>query len=276
MNWSRQVEKPVKRGRLRKYLGKKYFIAKRRIKWIKESKNFSKTILDNQLSHKIFSHSSILLRQLKDVDMQYQHNKIQNLKLAISNLDGLVIKPGETFSLWYLVGNPSKRRGYLKGLVLTNGQIGYDYGGGLCQLGNLLYWMILHSPLTVSERWRHGFDVFPDINRKLPFGSGATLSYNYIDLQVQNTTLEDYQLHLYISKERLHGELFCSKEPKIDYEVYESNHAIQHEFWGGYTRHNRLNRRILDRQSGELLSDELVTENHAIMMYEPLLPEGNQ
>ena len=95
-----------------------------------------------------------------------------------------------------MVGNPSKRKGYLKCLVLNNGKIGYDYGGGLCQLGNLLYWMVLHSPLVVTERWRHSFDVFPDVNRKLPFGSGATLSYNYIDLQFKNPTKHNYQIKL--------------------------------------------------------------------------------
>lgn len=271
MLWSKQVAKPIKRGKLRKYLGKRYFIAKRRLKWLKTAATYAKTRQENHLKHQVFEHSSILLRQLKDVDMQYQHNKIQNLRLAIEKIDGVLIRPGETFSLWYLVGNPTKCRGYLKGLVLTNGQIGYDYGGGLCQLGNLLYWTILHSPLTVTERWRHGFDVFPDVNRKLPFGSGATLSYNYIDLQVKNETKEDYQLHLYLSEERLHGVLLASVQPNRRYEVYESDHAIQHEYWGGYTRHNRLSRKIFDKKTDELLTDELITENHAIMMYEPLL-----
>lgn len=267
----KQVEKPVKRGRLRKYLGKRYFIAKRRWLWLRNAKHFANTKQSELLEHQIFEHSSILLRPLKDVDMQYQHNKIQNLRLAIEKLDGIVINPGETFSLWYLVGNPSKRRGYLKGLVLSNGQIGYDYGGGLCQMGNLIYWMVLHSALTVTERWRHGFDVFPDVNRKLPFGSGATLSYNYIDLQIKNETLEKYQLNLYLSDERLHGGVYSDAQPKLGYNVFESDHAINHEFWGGYTRHNRLKRKVTDASSKKELREELITENHAIMMYEPLI-----
>lgn len=244
------------------------------MKWIKDSKQFSTKRSKRLFDYLVFDHSSTLLRPLKDVDMQYQHNKIQNLRLAIAKLDGVIIKPGETFSLWYLVGNPSKRRGYLKGLILSNGKIGYDYGGGLCQLGNLLYWITLHSSLTVTERWRHGFDVFPDVNRKLPFGSGATLSYNYVDLQIKNTTQEDYQFHIFLSEERLHGELFSNRGLELKYEVYESDHAIQNEFWGGYTRHNRISRKVINKKSGELLSDELVTENNAVMMYEPLLDEG--
>ncbi|WP_109832683.1 VanW family protein [Reichenbachiella versicolor] len=272
MTGTNQVEKPQKRGKLRKFLGKRYFIFKRRLRWIKEAKHFSKEQRKELIQNIVIEHSSMLLRPLKDVDMQYQYNKITNLRLAIKQINRIVIHPRQTFSLWYLVGNPSKKRGYLKGLVLSNGQIGYDYGGGLCQLGNLLYWMLLHTPLTVTERWRHGFDVFPDVNRKLPFGSGATLSYNYVDLQFRNDTDQAYQLNLFLSEERLHGEIRSERKQTDQYKVYEDYHEIKHQFWGGYTRHNRLSRKITDEHEN-LISDEVVVENHAIMMYEPLLSE---
>jgi hypothetical protein len=87
---------------------------------------------------------------------------------------------------------------YLPGVQLQGGQFIAKTGGGLCQLGNLLYWMTLHTPLLVTERWRHSFDVFPDTNRTLPFGSGATLAYNYIDLQIKNATTAPYLLHLWL------------------------------------------------------------------------------
>ena len=60
-------------------------------------------------------------------------------------------------------------------MVLFLGQIGGDIGGGLCQLSNLIFWMTLHTPLTVTERYRHSHDVFPDANRTQPFGSGGHL-----------------------------------------------------------------------------------------------------
>ena len=56
---------------------------------------------------------------------------------------------------------------------------------------NLIYWMTIHTELTIVERWRHGFDVFPDAGRTQPFASGATCAYNYIDLQIRNDTDQD-------------------------------------------------------------------------------------
>ncbi len=65
--------------------------------------------------------------------------------------------------------------------------------------------MTLHTPLTVTERYRHSFDVFPDSNRIKPFGSGATCSYNYLELQIRNDTNQPYQLSINVTNEYLIG-----------------------------------------------------------------------
>lgn len=261
-----------KRTKLRLYWGKKYFIFRRFLKWWFHKNKFA--VESSELLHcPIFNHKSVLLRKLKDVDMQLQHNKIINLRLVIEKMNKVVIKPGETFSFWYLTGKTTKRKGYMKGMNLVNGQISSQYGGGICQLGNLIYWMALHTPLTVTERWRHSFDVFPDVNRTLPFGSGATLSYNYIDLQLKNNSSQPFQLHLWLDDEFLNGEFRSNSELDVTYKVYESKHLIQHEFWGAYTRHNVINRKTINKESKEVVSDEVVTKNHAVMMYEPMLEE---
>ena len=107
--------------------------------------------------------------QLRGEEMEWQRNKVTNLKLAVAPLAGLVLDPGETFSYWKLIGKPSRRKGYKEGMVLFLGRIGGDIGGGLCQLSNLIFWMTLYTPLTVVERYRHSHDVFPDANRTQPF-----------------------------------------------------------------------------------------------------------
>lgn len=262
------VIQPLKRNQVRRKLGQIYYQSKRRIKWLVTSEKYAKELRKDYFEYSVITHQSILLRQLKSIDTQLQHNKVTNLRIAIKQLDGLIIKPGEVFSLWYLVGKPTKSKGYLSGLVLNQGQIGEGTGGGLCQLGNLLCWMSLHTPLTICERYRHGFDVFPDVNRKIPFGSGATLSYNYIDFQLENTTKESFQLKLYLTDEYLNGEILCEKPMKVTFEVYEANHQFVHQSWGGYTRHNQIKRKVV--REGKMI-EELMFENHAIMMYEPFL-----
>lgn len=79
-------------------------------------------------------------------------------------------------------------------MELSFGEARPGVGGGICQLSNLIHWMALHSPLQVVERSNHSFDPFPDHNRVLPFGFGAAIFYNYVDLVLHNPTRQHFQL----------------------------------------------------------------------------------
>ncbi|PEP50275.1 MULTISPECIES: VanW family protein [Bacillus] len=262
--------RPKKRSKYRIMLGTWYYSVKRNIQWLTDGKKYAKTFQQEKLPCTVIQHRTILFRKLKDVDMWYQENKIINLKIAIKQLNGVVIKPGETFSYWRLIGKTTKRKGYVEGMVLHYGTFKPGVGGGLCQLSNLIYWMTLHTTLTVTERYRHSYDVFPDSKRTQPFGSGATCSYNYLDLQIKNETDQAYQLHLYVTDEHLVGEWRTAYPQLYQYEVYEKEHAIKPAYWGGYIRCNVIHRRAFNQQK-QFVEDQYVTGNHAIMMYEPLL-----
>lgn len=264
------ISAPIRRSRLRRNLGRIFYIFKRYYYWYYSRTEFS-TEKCPPLSHVIFNHETPLLRKLKNVDMYLQYNKICNLNIAASRITGVVIYPGQTFSFWYLVRKPSSFRGFKKGMVLEDGKIRTGTGGGLCQLSNLIFWMTLHTPLSVTERYRHSYDVFPDSNRTLPFGSGATCAYNYIDLQIKNETDHKFQLILELDSTHLKGEWRSDFPSEFTYEIIEKDHLIHQEFWGGYVRSNKLYRRIKDVLSDKIISEEFLFENHALMMYNPLL-----
>jgi len=203
-------------------------------------RSFARKRDNDMLDYRCFSHSTPLIRQLKNTDMWMQENKIVNLRLATERLDGLLLRPGEVFSYWRVIGKPSRRRGYQEGMILVNGTVLPGVGGGLCQLSNLIFWMTLHTPLTVIERHRHNYDVFPDSNRTQPFGSGATCFYPYGDLMIRNDTDETYQLRVHVGETDLEGEWRSSAAPEYRYEVVERNHEMRGQPWGGFTRHNEL------------------------------------
>lgn len=266
------VKKPIRRSALRSRLGGLYYSARRHCLWIKMRKSFASGFADEPLPFLYYQHKTILLRKLQDVDMWMQHNKIKNLTLAAQRLNGLILRPGEIFSYWKLIGHPSKAKGYVAGMVLHNGSFGAGIGGGLCQLSNLIFWMTVHTPLTVIERHRHGFDVFPDSNRTQPFGSGATCFYPHGDLMIQNDTQETYQLLISVGEVFLEGEWRVSAQPQNRYEIVERNHEMRGEYWGGYTRHNQLYQQVFDYDD-QLLDERLLIENAAIMMYAPFLSD---
>ncbi|MBC8079628.1 MAG: vancomycin resistance protein, partial [Gorillibacterium sp.] len=102
---------------------------------------------------------------------------------------------------------------------------------------------------------------------------GATCYYNYIDLQIKNETEHTFQLQLRLTDTHLVGEWRQSSPILHTYRVYETRHWITHEYGTGYVRHNEISRITLN-PGGEQVSEELVTVNRAVMMYEPLLSEA--
>jgi vancomycin resistance protein VanW len=236
--------------------------------WFFGDKKYAKKRSENKLAFRVKKHQSVLLRKLGQSDMRLQINKVTNLKIAVKKINGILIRPKETFSFCRLVGLPTKRRGYLEGMELSFGKARAGVGGGLCQISNLIYWLIIHSPLTVIERYHHSFDPFPDDGRVLPFGSGATIFYNYRDLQFTNNTDRVFQINLWLSEKCLEGELRVDKELKYVYHISEKEHCflkIDDRFY----RKNEIWQNKTQRFSGALLETKLIAKNFARVMYEP-------
>jgi vancomycin resistance protein VanW len=217
-------------------------------------------------------HRSLLRRQLGETDPALQETKIVNLRIAVATLDGLLLAPGEVVSFWQRVGSPTRERGFVEGLVLAGGEVRTGIGGGLCQLSNLLYWMALHTPLEIVEHHHHGFDPFPDFGRVLPFGSGASVAYNYVDLRVANPTQLTLQLRVRVGATHLEGEIRTDRPWPYAYHVAEHGHRFVRAADGSVWRENELWRRTISRRTGDLVEERLVTRNHARVCY--AVPDG--
>lgn len=244
---------------------------KRRLIWLRDSRKFARELqpeLERKLPHNVKRHSSRLLKKLGETEMWLQHNKVENLKHCLPYLNGLVIKPGETFSFCRLVGKPTARRGFKTGMELTMGQARPGIGGGICQLANMLNWLVMHSPLTITERSAHSFDPFPDQKRSIPFGTGCAIFYNYVDFCFVNETDHTFQLLLSIDENNLNGHLVSNEMIEHNYKVFEKNHYFIREGDTIY-RHNEIWRKVLTRVVGKHLHDEHIKTNHVKVLYEP-------
>lgn len=228
---------------------------------------FAEELSDENLAFTCKRHQSLLRRRLGNSDPQLQENKVLNLKIACPPIDGVIVKPGETFSFWHLIGEATAAKGYVEGMQLSQGEVVRGVGGGLCQLANLLYWMALHTPLEIAERHHHSFDPFPDENRTLPFGSGAGVFYNYIDLRFFNPTENTFQIRLWLTDDHLKGAIFAAEEVPNTYHVFEKNHRFI-EKHGKTFRENEIWREMIDRRTGNRVSEEMLVKNHAEIKYE--------
>jgi len=231
------------------------------------AKDFASEQAAEDLPNSVKKHQSLLRRKLGSLEPRFQENKVTNLEIARRTIDGILIRPGQTFSFWRCIGKTTEKRGYLEGLQLSRGEIKTGIGGGLCQLANMLLWMAFHSPLEIAERHHHSFDPFPDDRRVLPFGSGASVFYNYIDLRFYNPTENTFQFRLWLTDEHLQGALLSDTELPNSYSVFEKNHRFLRRNEKNY-RENEIWREVRNRRTGNLMGEELLVKNFSEVKYE--------
>lgn len=246
---------------------------KRKVKNRLDKNKLASTKLEKELPNIVKSHTSIILRKLYQVDMKLQENKKTNLMIAAKKLNGLVIHPNEIFSFWYLVGEATRKYGYKEGLVISKTGFRSEIGGGLCQLANMIHYLILNSPLEVVELHHHSDALFPDDRRRVPFGTGTSVFYNYLDYRFKNTTDQDVQLLLWVNDDILCGELRSEKEFPYRYKLIEENHHFKKEK-DKYYRISQVYRLVIDKKTNQEIKKELILNNHSEVMYDyQLIPE---
>ncbi len=240
----------------------------RRIKDFFSHERFAVEKSSEVLPYVIMKHQSLIRRTLGDVDPVLQDNKAVNLEISAPKVSGIIIKPGETFSFWRLVGKCRAKDGYKEGLIISKGATSKGVGGGMCQFTNLIHWMVLHTPLTITEHHHHDrFDLFPDFGRKVPFGTGTSITYNYLDYRFKNTTSADWQVIVYTDDKYLHGEIRCSERLGVKYHIRsEDEHFVMEN--GEVFRVGEVIRSCIDVKTGETVSSEVIRENHAKVMYD--------
>ena len=107
--------------------------------------------------------------------------RTKNLKLAASKLNGLILKPGETFSYNRVVGKRTIAAGYQNAAIFSGGKVVDDVGGGICQISSTLYGAVLNANLQVIERTNHGMQT----SYSKP-GIDATVYYGSLDFKFKN------------------------------------------------------------------------------------------
>lgn len=248
-------------------------ICKRHIQNVLSSEKFAKTIKKEKLPNIVASHSSHLIKKGKGIDPELQQNKAVNIRLASSKINGIVIYPGEVFSFCKTVGKMTKQNGYKDGRVIERNVIKPGIGGGLCNLGNTIHRIVLHSPMEVTEFHTHSDALAPDEGKRVPFSSGTSVSYNNIDYRFKNTTDQPVQLLVWCEDETLYGELRSKSEFPWSYKLAEENHHFTKE-GDKYYRVSRIYKETFDKSTDSLLAKDLIWDNHSEVMYDySLIPQ---
>lgn len=106
-----------------------------------------------------------------------------NIKVALSQFDGLVLNEGEVLSFNQTTGKRNEENGYQKAKIISNGTFVEDFGGGVCQVSTTLYNACLLAGLEIIESNAHSLPVSyiePSFDAMVSTGSS--------DLKIRNNS----------------------------------------------------------------------------------------
>jgi len=116
--------------------------------------------------------------------------RIQNITLASAQFDGLLVKPGEAFSMGAHLGDVSLDTGYAEALIIVGNRTIKGAGGGVCQVSTTLFRTILMTGFPITERYSHAYRVgyYENGDGPVHLGAGfdATVFFPEVDLKFIN------------------------------------------------------------------------------------------
>jgi len=134
--------------------------------------------------------------------------RIYNIRLGASKLNGVIIKPGEEFSFNNTLGAIDERSGFESELVIKNGALIPEFGGGLCQVSTTMFRAAIFAGLPIAERRPHSFPV----RYYNPQGFDATVYPGIVDLKFINDTPAYLLVQTKISGTKLFFEIYGSDD----------------------------------------------------------------
>ncbi len=109
--------------------------------------------------------------------------RVKNIHRIADLIDGVILKPGERFSINEHVGERTPRRGFVAAPTIVHGKMKDTIGGGISQFATTFFNAAFHGGYEIIERQPHSYYF-----RRYPMGHEATLSFPKPDVIIRNDT----------------------------------------------------------------------------------------
>ena len=133
--------------------------------------------------------------------------RVQNIKTAASRFLGVLVAPGEVFSMARYLGEVSLDTGFTEALIIYNGKTIEGVGGGVCQVSTTLFRTAFFGGYPILERYPHAYRVSyyektagNQINSNMA-GLDATVYVPLVDLKFQNDSPYWILMEVYVYPE---------------------------------------------------------------------------
>ena len=175
-------------------------------------------------------------------------NRNTNLQIQCDTLNGLVLQPGETFSMNGVLGERTTEKGYMPAPGYSGNRLVNTPGGGVCQGTTTLYNCVLLADLEVVFRACHGVRV-----GYVPLGLDAAVNFLTTDFQFKNNFHFPIQIRAWMEDEHVKMQILGIDEK--DYYIKMETGSGEDE----YAYYARSYKCKYDKETNELISRDIET-----------------
>jgi len=131
--------------------------------------------------------------------------RIQNIVASANQFHGVLVAPGEVFSMGSILRDISLENGFAEALIIYGGRTIKGVGGGVCQVSTTLFRTVFFAGYPVIERHSHAYRVtYYEMDRsgakdaKLA-GLDAAVFFPLVDFKFQNDTPHWLLMETYVN-----------------------------------------------------------------------------
>lgn len=136
----------------------------------------------------LISHATPLLDKRK--------GRLENIRLAIKEINGIIINPNQVFSFNETVGQRTVNKGYKEAIIFKENKKEPEVGGGICQVSSTLHAAAKRAGFEITERYTHQLPV--DYSNP---EEDATVYYGELDLKFKNNTQNPIRIYMLLEKD---------------------------------------------------------------------------
>lgn len=216
-----------------------------------------------KLPFPLFESSCPIEEEAARTGIPFNRDQLNRLQAAASGINGLIIAPGETFSFWMSIKNAKNSVWRRKSPAESK----RDAGSELSIISSMICWLILHSPMTITERHGQEIRMFPVRNRIM--GTEAVVCEGQLDFKAANHTYDKLQLFIAIEGEMIRGAIYSEYNPHKTWEVVNGT-PLYYKEQGHVYETVDVYQEIIDR-CDVLVAEKLAYRNNCRIGY--TLPE---
>jgi vancomycin resistance protein YoaR len=144
--------------------------------------------------------------------------RVQNIKAAAEQFHGLLVAPGETFSMGAHMSDVSLENGFAEALIIYGGRTIKGIGGGVCQVSTTLFRAVFNAGFPVVERIPHAYRVSyyeqiasGAVDPRLA-GLDATVYFPLVDFKFTNDTPHWILMETYLGSGSLTWKFYSTSD----------------------------------------------------------------